>query len=90
MPNPGAFDHKVLIQATGMQVLFAFLDAEAIKSWWGARNAVIEPRPGGLLTVEWETGFGGQDEKLGHLGGILAGILDRSQAGHFLHFGSLH
>lgn len=90
MSNPGSFDHKVLIGASGMQVLFAFLDAEAIKSWWGARNAVIEPRPGGLLAVEWETGLGGQDEKLGHLGGILAGVLDRSQAGHFVHFGSLY
>jgi uncharacterized protein YndB with AHSA1/START domain len=90
MPNPGAFEHKVLIQATGMQVLFAFVDPEAIKAWWSARNAVVEPRPGGLLVVEWERGQGGEDPLLGALGGVLAGVLDRSQAGHFVHFGSLH
>jgi hypothetical protein len=73
-----------------MQVLFAFLDAGAIRSWWGARNAVVEARPGGLIAVEWEPGFGGEDDLLGPLGGTLAGVLDRSQAGHFVHFGSLH
>ena len=90
MSNPGSFEHQVVIQATGMQVLFAFLDPEAIKAWWGARNVAIEPRPGGLLVVEWEPGHGGQDDVLGPLGGVLAGILDRSQAGHFVHFGALH
>lgn len=90
MPQTATFEHKAVIAATGMQVLFAFLDAEAIKSWWGARNVVVEPRPGGLLVVEWDTGHGGQDEVLGPLGGTLAGVLDRAQAGHFVHFGSLH
>ncbi len=90
MPNPGSFEHKTVIDASGMQVLFAFLDPGAIRHWWGARNVVIEPRPGGLLVVEWESGHGGQDDLLGPLGGTLAGILDRSQAGHFVHFGSLH
>ncbi len=90
MPSAGSFEHEILVQATGMQVLFAFLDAAAIKTWWGARNAVVEPRPGGLWVVQWESGFGGEDDLLGPLGGTLAGILDRSQAGHFVHFGALH
>jgi hypothetical protein len=90
MPNPGSFEHETIIEATGMQVLFAFLDVEAIKTWWGARNAVVQPRPGGLLVVEWEPGQGGEDDVVGPLGGILAGIMDRSQAGHFVHFGALH
>lgn len=90
MPQTATFEHKTVIDASGMQVLFAFLDPQAIKSWWGARNVVIEPRPGGLLVVEWPSGHGGQDDLLGPLGGTLAGILDRSQAGHFVHFGALH
>ncbi len=90
MPQQGTFRLETLVQATSMQVLFAFLDVDAIKAWWGARNAVIEARPGGLFVVEWETGLGGEDELLGPLGGTLAGVLDRSQAGHFVHFGSLH
>lgn len=90
MPQTASFEHKAVIAASGMQVLFAFLDPAAIKAWWGARNVVIEPRPGGLLVVEWPSGHGGQDDLLGPLGGTLAGVLDRSQAGHFVHFGSLH
>lgn len=90
MPNPGVFAHQLVVEATGMQVLFAFLDPDALKAWWQARNAVVEPRPGGLLALEWERGHGGEDPLLGPLGGVLAGILDRSQAGHFVHFGALH
>ncbi len=90
MASSGSFEHKTVIQASGMQVLFAFLDAEAIKTWWNARNAVIQPRPGGLLVVEWEPGQGGEDDLLGPMGGILAGTLDRAQSGHFVHFGALH
>jgi uncharacterized protein YndB with AHSA1/START domain len=90
MANPGMFQHEIVVRATGMQVLFAFLDPEAIKSWWGARNVVIEPRPGGLLVIEWEPGRFGEDNLLGPLGGVFAGIVDRSQAGHFVHFGSLY
>jgi len=90
MPSSESFEHKILIHASGMQVLFAFLDAEAIKMWWNAHNAVIQPRPGGLLVVEWEPGQGGEDDLLGPMGGILAGTLDRAQAGRIVHFGSLH
>ena len=90
MPGKGSFAHKMVIRASAMQVLFAFLDAEAIKTWWNARNAVIQARPGGLLVVEWEPGQGGEDDLLGPMGGILAGTLDRAQAGHFVHFGALH
>lgn len=90
MHSTGSFEHKGVIRASSMQVLFAFLDAEAIKTWWNARNAVIQPRPGGLLVVEWEPGQGGEDDLLGPMGGILAGVLDRAQAGHFVHFGALH
>ena len=46
-----SFEMQTVIQASSMQVLFAFLNEEAIKKWWGARNVVIQPRPGGLFLV---------------------------------------
>jgi uncharacterized protein YndB with AHSA1/START domain len=85
-----SFEMQTVIQASSMQVLFAFLNEEAIKKWWGARNVVIQPRPGGLFLIEWDPGYGGEDSVLGPMGGVLGGILDSSQAGHFIHFGSLH
>lgn len=85
-----SFEHSTTVSATAMQVLYAFLDTSAIRSWWKARNVVIEPRPGGLFVVEWEPDAPGKDAELGPLGGVLAGMLDRSMAGHFVHFGALH
>lgn len=73
-----------------MQVLFAFLNPAAIRDWWGARNVVVQPRPGGLFLVEWESGHDGQDPQLGPLGGVLGGIVDSAQAGHYVNFGSLY
>lgn len=90
MSNSGSFELSTTIEATGMQALLAFVDAAAIKTWWKAKNAVLQPRPGGLFAVEWEPGSPGHDEKLGPLGGVLAGVLDKAMAGHFVHFGSLH
>ena len=90
MDTPTGFELSTAVDATAVQVLFAFLDAAALRAWWGARNAVVEPRPGGLLVVEWETGRGGEDPLLGPQGGVLAGLLDRSMAGHFVYFGNLY
>jgi hypothetical protein len=86
---PGeSFELSTTIGATAMQVLYAFLEPQAIKTWLGARNTVVQPRPGGLLAVEWETGA--NDDVLGPSGGVLVGVLDRAMAGHLVHFGSLH
>lgn len=85
-----SFEHTTMIDATSIQVLSACLDPEALKTWWKARNAVVQPRPGGLLVLEWDPGSLGQDELLGPLGGTLAGILDKSMSGHFVQFGALH
>ena len=90
MATQDFFELSATIDATAMQVLFAFVDAQAIKTWWRAKNAVVQPRPGGLFVVEWEDGAHGTDETLGPTGGVLAGILDRSMGGHFVHFGALH
>ena len=88
MAEQDSFELSTTIQASAMQVLFAFLDPSAIKTWWGAKNAVVQPRPGGLFVVEWATGE--NDDVLGPQGGVLAGFLDNSQAGHFVRFGGLH
>jgi hypothetical protein len=90
MTATDSFEHSTTIDAAAMQVLFAFLDAGAIKTWWKARNAVVQPRPGGLFVVEWPVGAHGKDDILGPSGGVLAGVLDKSMGGHFVYFGALH
>lgn len=85
-----SFEHSTTVDATAMQVLYAFLDTSAIRAWWKARSVVVQPRPGGLFVVEWEAEAPGKDAELGPLGGVLAGTIDRSMAGHCLHFGALH
>lgn len=85
-----SFELQTVIHASSTQVLFAFLNQDAVCKWWGARNAVIQPRPGGLFAVEWDATYGGEDSILGPMGGVLTGILDSAQAGHYIHFGSLH
>jgi hypothetical protein len=91
MATQDSFALETIIDASAMQVLFAFADAQAFRTWLGASNAVVQPRPGGLLVLEWKSsGKEGTDELLGPLGGVLAGVLDKAMAGHFVHFGSLH
>jgi hypothetical protein len=85
-----SFELTTTVDATAMQVLFAFADAKAVKSWMGAKTAVVQPRPGGLFVLQWDPGSEGEDDLLGPLGGVLAGVLDKSMAGHFIYFGSLH
>jgi uncharacterized protein YndB with AHSA1/START domain len=84
-----SFELSATLDATAMQVLFAFLSPEAVKNWWGAKTAIVQPRPGGLFVVEWEAGKPGQDELLGPLGGTLVGTLDKAMAGHCIYFGNL-
>lgn len=90
MASHDSFELTTTVDATAMQVLFAFADSQALRKWMGAKNAVVQPRPGGLFVLEWELGKEGNDDLLGPLGGTLAGVLDKSMAGHFVHFGSLH
>lgn len=90
MTAQNAFELETMIDRPAMQVLFAFTDANAIKAWWKASNAVVQPRPGGLFVVEWKPGVHGRDEILGATGGVLAGILDKAMSGHFVYFGALH
>lgn len=85
-----SFELETTVDAAAMQVLFAFLDANAIKTWWKATHVVVQPRPGGLFVVEWKPGVHGRDDILGQTGGVLAGILDKSMGGHFVYFGALH
>jgi len=85
-----SFELSTTIDATAMQVLFAFLDPGAVKQWWGAKSAVVQPRPGGLFVVQWEPGTPGREDPQCALGGTLAGTLDKAMAGHFVYFGNLH
>jgi len=85
-----SFELETTIDVAAMQVLFAFLDADAIKTWWKANNAVVQPRPGGLFVIEWKPGAHGRDEIISQTGGVLAGMLDKTMGGHFVHFGALH
>lgn len=90
MANPDSFELTATIDAPAMQVLFAFADSKAVQSWMGPKCAVVQPRPGGLFVLQWDPGSEGDDDLLGPLGGVLAGVLDRSMAGHFIEYGSLH
>jgi uncharacterized protein YndB with AHSA1/START domain len=90
MAERDSFELEATFAASAMQVLSAFLDAEAVKSWWPARLAIVQPRPGGLLVIEREVGKAGDDPLLGSLGGHVAGTLDKAMAGHFVCFGNLH
>lgn len=90
MATQDSFEVNTTVDATAMQVLFAFLDVEAIKTWWKAKNAVVQPRPGGVFAVQWEPGTHGTDDVLGPSGGVLTGILDKAMGGHFVYFGALH
>lgn len=90
MATTDSFEVSATVDATAMQVLFAFLDVEAIKTWWKAKNAVVQPRPGGVFAVQWEPGTHGTDDVLGPSGGVLTGILDKAMGGHFVYFGALH
>ena len=85
-----SFELSAPLDATAMQVLAAFLDPEAVKTWWAAKTVVVQPRPGGLFVIEREPGQAGQDELLGPLGGTLVGTLDKAMAGHHIDFGNLH
>ncbi len=90
MPARESFELETTIDATAMQVLFAFLDPQSVKNWWEADNVVVQPRPGGLFVVEWRPEKPGEDELLGPLGGTLVGTLDKAMSGHFVYFGNLH
>jgi hypothetical protein len=88
--DQNSFESTRKIDASAMQVLFAFVNEAAVRTWWKAKNVVLQPRPGGLLVVEWDPAAAESDDVLGSMGGVLAGVLDRSMAGHFVYFGALH
>jgi len=90
MTERDSFELSTTFDATAMQVLSAFLDPEAVKTWWPAKTAVVQPRPGGLFVIERDAGQPGQDDLLGPLGGTIVGTLDTAMAGHHVVFGNLH
>jgi len=67
-----SFEHSVLITAAPTRVLAAFFDPSALVVWWQTSRSVTTPRLLGVYAVEW-TPIPGEDEVLGHLGGVFYG-----------------
>lgn len=53
------FHGAVGIAAPRQRVLAAFLDARALASWFGADEARVEPRRGGVWSLAWMVGSDG-------------------------------
>jgi uncharacterized protein YndB with AHSA1/START domain len=73
MPAGPSFKLVVDIATAPGRVLQAFSDGDAIEHWWGARRAIVVPRPLGVFAVAWPEGP--SDEILGPLGGVLHGVV---------------
>jgi hypothetical protein len=52
----------------------SFFDADALKAWWGALNAVTTPRLLGPYAIEWPAAEL-RDDLLGRLGGVFRGTV---------------
>lgn len=71
-----SFEHSILITVAPTRVLAAFFDPAALVAWWKTSRSVTTPRVLGVYAVEWAP-IPGEDEVLGHLGGVFYGsILD--------------
>ena len=75
------FEHTIQVTASPTQVIAAFFDHEALKTWWQTVRSVTTPTPMGIYAVEWET-TPFQDEVLGSLGGIFYGTVMEFRNGH--------
>jgi len=78
--NPLKLERTLTINAPPDRVLNAFFDADALRTWWGAVNAVTMPRTLGPYAIEWPTSEL-RDEVLGPLGGIFRGNVMQFESG---------
>lgn len=60
---------SILVKADAERALRAFLDPEQMKQWWGAAQARVEERKGGIWALAWR----GEDEK--GYGTVVSGVL---------------
>jgi len=51
--KPDQVRAQVTVRATAERVWTALLEPEQIQQWWGASEAVIEPRKGGAWAMAW-------------------------------------
>jgi uncharacterized protein YndB with AHSA1/START domain len=56
--KPNQVRAQVKIRASAERVWAALVEPDQIKQWWGAGEAVIEPRKGGAWAVAWGGGQG--------------------------------
>ena len=81
-----SFEHSILISVAPTRVLAAFFDPAALSSWWLTTRSVTTPRVLGVYAVEWAP-IPGEDEVLGHLGGVFYGGVIEYIAGRELFVG---
>jgi uncharacterized protein YndB with AHSA1/START domain len=72
-PTP-EFDQTLLINAAPTRVLAAFVEPEAVATWWRAVRSVTTARVMGVFAIEWAP-TPDEDEVLGRLGGIFHGTV---------------
>src|SRR5947208_14332888 len=68
------FDQSMLINAAPTRVLTAFVDPEALATWWRVMRSVTTARVMGVFAVEWAPTIDA-GEVLGRLGGIFHGTV---------------
>lgn len=68
------FDYTMLINAAPTRVLAAFVEPDALATWWRVMRSVTTSRIMGVFAVEWAPAPEA-DEVLGHLGGIFHGTV---------------
>jgi uncharacterized protein YndB with AHSA1/START domain len=68
------FAHSVTIKAPCAVVLNAFVDHDALSTWWHIKRSLCVPRTLGCYAIEWETAAD-SDPVLGRLGGVFHGTV---------------
>jgi uncharacterized protein YndB with AHSA1/START domain len=81
------FDQSLLINAAPTRVLAAFVEPEALATWWKVVRSVTTSRVMGVFAVEWAPTIDA-DEVLGRLGGIFYGIIMEYVPGRELFIGN--
>ena len=77
---------SILITVAPTRVLAAFFDPIALSAWWQISRSVTTPRILGVYAIEWPRSPG-EDEVLGHLGGVFHGTVIEYKPGQELFVG---
>ncbi len=71
--KPKQIRAQARIRAAAARVWATLLEPEHVKQWWGAREALIEPRKGGAWAVAWGGGQGYRSVACGVIRSIAPG-----------------